>query len=119
MVDRKVEEKWAIGQQGPDHEGPTGSGLNPPNFLTHKVSFSAATWRCCGTLNRDFSNQTVWGHLLPDHLTGLALGSNRRRDVQGLEASCINAIYLLFSSSSITYCTRGTNQSEVNGNSVL
>lgn len=29
---RKVVEKWARGQQGPDHEGLRGSGLNPPNL---------------------------------------------------------------------------------------
>lgn len=42
-VGGKVEEKWASGQQGPAPEGPTGSGLNPPNLLKHKVWFTVAT----------------------------------------------------------------------------
>lgn len=46
-VNRKQEKTWAIGQQGPDYEGPRGSGPNPKNLKAQDLPHHCCLGALC------------------------------------------------------------------------
>lgn len=70
MVGGKVAEKWARGQQGPDHEGLRGSGLNPPNLKSTRSNSLLPLREVLCDFEQDFSIWNMWELPVPHHLSG-------------------------------------------------